>query len=247
MNNELMYLSGVDIPFAEAALSVYNPTIKEIGYIGEEDFFAGCNLICSIKKLLKVEDKNAISDTPDFKIFMSIVCDKKYACFKKQITNLFSLLFPNYEVEFHEEAIVLLNKDAGMARINALNFEKFQEIVSTMFCLNFILGKNVQEYNPQGSRAEKIAEKFRKAQEKRLKSKADATEQQGINVLSRYVEVLSLGKPQDINTILNYTVYQLIREYTRFEKKLNFDMNISARLAGAKVDEVDNWMGSIHP
>jgi hypothetical protein len=42
MENELLYLSGNDIPFIEAKVIIHQPTIKEIAYIGEKSFFTGC-------------------------------------------------------------------------------------------------------------------------------------------------------------------------------------------------------------
>lgn len=246
MKNELLYLSGVDIPFAEAITIIHNPTIREISYIGEEDFFTGCNLIASIKKLLNLEDKSVISDASDFQIFMSIICDKNYTHFKKTVINVLSLLFPNYEVNFYEDYLLLTNEKMGIVRINELNFEQFQQIIRTMFCLDHILNKGATEYNPQGTRAEKIAEKFKKARAKvqQLNSQGESKD---INIFSRYVSVLAVGKSQDINTLLNYTVFQLFDEFQRFENKTKFDYVTQARMAGAKIDEVDHWMDSIHP
>ena len=39
--NELLLLSGSDIPFPEARVTIHQPTLKEIGYIGEKTFFIG--------------------------------------------------------------------------------------------------------------------------------------------------------------------------------------------------------------
>ena len=39
MLNDLLLLSGNDIPFEQAQISIHQPTIKEIAYIGEENFF----------------------------------------------------------------------------------------------------------------------------------------------------------------------------------------------------------------
>jgi hypothetical protein len=40
--SNLLLLSGNDIPFIEANLTIHTPTIKEIGFIGEDDFYIGC-------------------------------------------------------------------------------------------------------------------------------------------------------------------------------------------------------------
>ena len=45
---------------------------------------------------------------------------------------------------------------------------------------------------------------------------------------------------------MNYTVYQLLDEFQRFELKMAYDMFIKARLAGAKdLKEPKDWMKDI--
>ena len=57
MNNELLLLSGNDIPFPEARVTVHQPTIREIAYIGEESFYTGCEFLRFSKDKLSDEDK----------------------------------------------------------------------------------------------------------------------------------------------------------------------------------------------
>jgi hypothetical protein len=46
---------------------------------------------------------------------------------------------------------------------------------------------------------------------------------------------------------MNYTLYQLFEEYKRYSTKLAFDMNMSARLAGAKdVSTPKNWLEDLN-
>jgi len=42
MLNQLLLLSRNDIPFPEARVTIHQPTLKEIGFIGEDTFFIGC-------------------------------------------------------------------------------------------------------------------------------------------------------------------------------------------------------------
>ena len=37
--NKLALMTGVDIPIIEMQLAIHQPTIKEISYLGEEEFF----------------------------------------------------------------------------------------------------------------------------------------------------------------------------------------------------------------
>jgi len=52
MVDELMLLSGNDIPFVEGRLIIHPPTIKEIGYITEETFWYGCEFLKFDKEIL---------------------------------------------------------------------------------------------------------------------------------------------------------------------------------------------------
>ena len=45
MLNELLLLSGNDIPFSEAQVTIHQPTIKEIAYVGEDSFYTGCEFL----------------------------------------------------------------------------------------------------------------------------------------------------------------------------------------------------------
>ena len=52
MLSDLLLLSGNDIPFPEAQVTIHQPTLKEIAYIGEEAFFLGCGFLDFSKNVL---------------------------------------------------------------------------------------------------------------------------------------------------------------------------------------------------
>ena len=56
MLNTLLLLSGNDIPFIQAQISIHQPTIKEIGYIGEEEFHVGSRFLLFNKDNLDLAD-----------------------------------------------------------------------------------------------------------------------------------------------------------------------------------------------
>ena len=41
MDTRLALMCGIDIPVPECQLIVHQPKLKEIAYVGEEDFFVG--------------------------------------------------------------------------------------------------------------------------------------------------------------------------------------------------------------
>ena len=243
---DLTLLSGVDIPFAEAGISIHQPSIKEIGLIGEETFYAGSELLTFSKDILKEEDRNNLEHKSNFEILMSIMTDSKQPELQKSRVSamlVLSLLFPEYRIKLELDKILLMKEDE-VHSINSKNFEKFKENLIAMFCLRGMDDENNPTYNPGGDLAKKIVEKFNKRREV-------VTKQEGpkkISILGRYVSILSVGERKNMNDLMKYTVYQLFDEFKRYELKEQFDHYVHARLAGAKdLKEVDNWKKDIHP
>lgn len=243
MLNDLLLLSGVDIPFQQAQISVHQPTIKEISFIGEEAFFIGCELLNFSKDILTTEDKTNLEDRTNFEILMSIMKDKSLTAQKGKVSALMvlTLIFPGYEIHIQKDCISLV-KENDVHNINNQNFEDFKRIIVAMFCLKERSAN--QEYNPAGKKAKELAEKMKKGRQKAAAAKGEA---QKVNLLSRYVSILSVGENKGFDTLLDYTVYQLFDEFNRFELKQKYDIYVQAKMAGAKdLEEVDNWMKDIH-
>lgn len=243
MVNDLLLLSGNDIPFIQAAVSIHQPSIKEIAYIGEENFYTGCEMLTFSKAILNQEDRINLEHQSNFDILMSIIMNKDSGARRNRIsmTMLLSLLFPDYSIQYFLKEISLRKEDE-VHSINSENFENFKEIITAMFCLKSN-AKNAETYNPAGDLARKIAEKLKKGRDTVNKQKGP----QKIAVLSRYVSILAVGEQKDMNQLLNYTVYQLHDEFKRFEMKEEFDMLLKARLAGARdLKDVDDWRIDIH-
>ena len=53
MLDELLLLSGNDIPFPIARLTIHQPRLKEIAYITEERFWPGCEYLKFDKDFLE--------------------------------------------------------------------------------------------------------------------------------------------------------------------------------------------------
>lgn len=243
MLNDLLLLSGVDIPFQQAQISIHQPTIKEISFIGEEAFFIGCELLNFSKDILATEDKTNLEDRTNFEVLMSIMKDKSLTAQKGKVSALMvlTLIFPGYEIHIQKDCISLV-KENDVHNINNQNFEDFKRIIVAMFCLKERSAD--QEYNPAGKKARELAEKMKKGRQKAAAAKGEV---QKVSLLSRYVSILSVGENKGFDTLLDYTVYQLFDEFNRFELKQKYDIYVQAKMAGAKdLEEVDNWMKDIH-
>lgn len=248
MLNDLLLLSGNDIPFEPANLIIHQPTIKEIAYIGEEAFFTGCDFLKFSKERLKEEDKVHLVELTNFDILMSISMTNDIEMQKRKTYMLMvlSLMFPQYTISLNQKYILFKTSEEQEFKIDNSNFEEFKKILDAMFCLNVGDGDSNAEYNPQDALSERIAKKL-KARHQKLNELKD-TNNQKIAILSRYISILTIGQQKDMNSFLNYTVYQLFDEFNRYELKLNYDIYLQAKMAGAKdLKEVEDWMKDIHP
>ena len=248
MINELLLLSGADIPFIEGTITIHQPTIYEISMLGEDVFFTGCEMLRFSKDILLDEDKNRLKDYSDFNILMSMMNDKSgsmihnVSCAKQVL----DLLLPLYTVIYTPDAILCVDKNDQFSccgQINTDNFTKFKAILAEVFCLKTAAA--TEEYNVQGDLAKKIAEKFKKR--KQQLAELSSSKKTKIAIFSRYISILTVGQHKDMNSFMKYTVYQLFDEFQRFELKVAHDVYFKARLAGAKdMKEPEDWMKDIH-
>ena len=241
MKNELLYISGNDIPFEEARVILHQPTIKEIAYIGEQNFFTGCQFLNFSKEniLLQNKDNSLSDDLNDFKILMTMIRQnnvivKKY---KNCMNMVLTLIFPDYKIDFLPLSIRLL-KDNQSFFIDENNFDIFKDILQSMFCLNTTKSS---KYNPGGPQAAALVKKFQQRAKKLAQLKGQGSDQ--INILSEYISILAVGEQKNMNELLQYTVYQLQNEIRRFRMKVGYDIYVQAKMAGAQnLQEVEHWM-----
>ena len=64
----------MNIPFPQAQLTIYQPSIAEIGLIGESDFFVAATALS--KDYKKYQDNSDLSNMSNFDILMSIINEK---------------------------------------------------------------------------------------------------------------------------------------------------------------------------
>lgn len=241
--DDLLFLSGNDIPFAEAQITIHQPTIKEIAYIGEEAFFTGCEFINFSKNILSEEDKVNLENKTNFDILIAILKERNAVMQRNRncVEMVLALIFPFYTIDISKDAIVLTGKEEERHFINNDNFESFKILFNQMFSFD---KKENRDYNPSGDLAKQIAEKLRK----RHQQLAELNQgKKKIDILSRYVSILAVGEHKDMNSLLNLSVYQLFDEFERFKLKMSYDIYFQAKMAGAKdLKEVEDWMKDIH-
>ena len=78
MDTRLSLMCGTDYPVPECQLVIHQPSIKEISFIGEQDFFTGIQCLC-LNKTMFVKDETDLSNVNNFQIFMTIMSEKEAA------------------------------------------------------------------------------------------------------------------------------------------------------------------------
>lgn len=242
MINELTLLSGNDIPFPLASLSIHQPTIKEIGFIGEDKFFKGLELLRVSKDSLGIEDQAALEQIENYDIFLLIAEDKRNTDNQSIFCDaqmVLALLFPNYSFEIMSDGIKFYQSEKEIGQIKRKDFPCFQDILKDIFNLQ---GKNGdgQDYNPANELARQIAEKLKKGRAAAAQSKQQDLE--NVCVYGRYISILTIGLKKNMNDFMSYTVYQLLDEFERYTLWEQYDMNIKAGLAGGNLsDNIEDW------
>ena len=132
MDYRLALMAGIDIPIPECQLILHQPTIKEIAYIGESNFFTGVQCLC-LQKNMVIQDERLLESVSNFQIFMTIVNEKQTADKKADVISVLTVLFPDYKVIFTPRAI-MFNNESGNFMIDEGNFENLQQVISEIFC-----------------------------------------------------------------------------------------------------------------
>lgn len=241
MDIKLALELGSDIPIPECQLVLHQPTMKEIAFMGEHEFFVGVQTLTLHKSMFMDKDKGVPESITNFQIFMTIVNGKETADKKEIVKQLFLIIFPKYKVLFTPNSI-LFQDDNGNHIVDANNFEGLQEILRMVFCVNST-DMDKQAFNPANDAAKEIAEKL-------MRGRQRVAAQSGENnhsIFSQYLSVLVIGTQLGFNELQTYTMYQIFDLMERYSLYTNWDIDLRCRLAGGKPDtQPDNWMKNIH-
>lgn len=241
MDIRLALMAGTDIPIPELQLTVHQPTLKEISYLGETDFFTGVQCLCLYKSMF-VKDKDDLDSITNFQIFMTIMNEKETADKKIAVMQLLQLLFPNYNVLITPMSLVFQQGETTITVDNS-NFEIFQKTLRDVFCAKDG-PMDQQAFNPANDKAREIAEKLMRGRQR------VAAQQGGENssVFSRYLSMLTVGlSSMSLLDLINTTMFQLYDLVERYILFMNWDIDVRTRLAGGSPDsQPDNWMKNIH-
>ena len=237
----LALMCGTDIPVPALQAVIHQPKIKEIALMGESDFFVAIQCL-NVNKDFINQDKTLLQNTTNFQIFMTIMLEKEAKDKKFATQQLLSLLFPDRKVMFTPRSIALTG-DGISTTIDENNFEELQNIFKEMFCIS---NNNNQQagFNPANEKAREIAEKLMRGR----KRVAELNGSANASIFSQYLSILTIGlSSMSLQELMELTMFQLYDLIERYQLYISWDIDIRARLAGAKPeDHPDNWMKNIH-
>ncbi len=246
----LLNIAGLGWEFE--GIRLYNPTIKEISdKINDEEnfFFALKMLSTSLLDMLPIETPDGITD---FNILVTLLLNQKdnFKTFSleklKAMKDLLQLIFKNYDdnISISQEEIIFSNKNENFIIINKENFSVLQNCINEMFKISFLFGgtEDKDDYNPASERAKLIAEKLKRNREKVAEINGNLTNNK-TSIIENYIMIISVGLNLNPNQVSDLTLYQLLTLFERVKMKIEWDLDISCRLAGGNPDDhPDHWM-----
>lgn len=240
MDTRLALMTGVDFPIEECQLIAHQPSIEEISYLGEEDFFIGVQTLC-ISKTMVIEDKSVLSQVSNFQVFMTVMNDKSTINKKQQVESVLQLMGLG-KAAFTPRSLILTDDKNNTHIVDDSNFDALQEGIRLITC-----AKNgpmdQQAFNPANDRAKEIADKLMRGRARVAAQKGNSTG----SAFSRYLSVLSIALnvlPSQLQKLTMFQLYDLMERYALW---VNWDLDIRTRLAGGKPEShPDDWMKNIH-
>lgn len=242
-----LYLSGGQVAIPECGIYVTPPTVRQICQFGEDKFFQALGLVVKLNDVAdEIKQGNfELSEYDNFQILIAML--QQQEDLNDLIISFFGLVCPDFEVSFSEKTIDFKLPDSVYVngRVHTYNFPALQEVISEMF-----LPQDVQEqdYNPANEAAAKIAEKLRKAKEKIKGNRSPSDDK--VSIISLYVSSLSVGMCIDMNTLFNYTLFQIYDTYNRYWLKVKYDMYqkiaTTPMMDVSKMEEPREWAQNLY-
>ena len=242
MDTRLALMTGCDYPIPECQLTLHQPTIKEIGLIGENDFFTGSQCLSIYKSMFVTEDKSALDDINNFQIFMTVMRDKESMEKKHSVLQVLTLFFPKYDkVLFTPQSLLFQSKEENVV-IDENNFDFLQAAIREVTCSKSG-PMDQQAFNPADDKAREIAQKLMRGRQRVAAQKGESNS----CVFTQYISILTVALRIPPRELLNCTMYQLYDLMERYSLYNAWDLDVRVRLAGGKPDsQPDNWMKNIH-
>lgn len=261
---KLHILAGTPIPVRSMGTTIAQPKIREIAAIGEDKYFTVLSLFQKADKedfkseILKAEEARFKKENPDLEMTED---DKREIEFELDITypsdfSVFAYLlktFPDLRSSFESFLYIIFPnlRKVSWAPTLRLTFvgEEPIDFTEDMFIeikdialssLNYRTAEEKRtEFNPANNMASEIAEKIKRAKEKRnTETSSNSTE----SPLADMSSILASTSNLSIQEVMDMTYPQLVIQYERSSLLLGFVNQIRASaFGGLDPDDIIDW------
>ena len=241
--------AGWPVKVNNCNIAVSQPSVKDICAFGEDNFLMGVQIFTGIERTVSPikEGNSRLAMLEDFQVLMVILNEDDNL--KRDMLEFFKLIFPEYNVRFDPGCISFLIGDNKriVGQINPMNFEEFKNTLQTLFLPKG--SESAQDYNPANDAAARIAEKLKRGNQTRQQLALEEDKGTG-SLFTNYVSILSVGMNISLESLFNYTPFQLYDTFIRYSKKIAFDLYqkiaTTPMMDVSKMKEPDNWMDNLY-
>ena len=199
----LLYLSGNQVLIPECGIFITPPTIKQIAVFGEQKFLGGLQMVINTERMFEEARKQTpeLKQFDDLQVLLALLNQQQDM--KVSVDTLFTLLFPDYTIQYEQACIKFCDEEGSVkGMVNPFTFKAFQKVLKEL--LNPRGAGDESDYNPKGQLAKSIADKFKKAHEKKPKAIMQIPED---NPLMPSIILMALITPTQAKIVLGQATH----------------------------------------
>lgn len=261
---KLHILAGTPVPVRSMGTIISQPKIREIAAIGEDKYFTVLSLFQKANReefkseILKSEEERIKKENPDlemteddkreiefeldiaypsdFSVFIYLL--KTFPDLKSSFESFLYIIFPNLRKIAWVPTLNLTFAGEGSIDFTEDMFAEVKDIV--LSSLNYRTAEEQRaEFNPANNMASEIAEKIKRAKEKRnTEVSSNSTE----SPLADMSSILASSSNLSIQEVMDMTYPQLVIQYERSSLLLGFVNQIRASaFGGLDPDDIIDW------
>lgn len=240
---------GLPILFKDICL-VYSPFLKEIAAEGLDKFYTYISI------LLHPEKPQDFSEIPELEALLSPLSDFEYLILStrmdKEVNKVVSAAFQFFtkeKVSFltSPESMIVFGDPAEKRIIKEDDFSMFQDRVSLACAMLDPHEDTIEFLDTDTPRVRELKKQLLEGRKKRAKAKKKADKENNLE-LSDFIASVAIGTNSlNMVNIWELTYYAFQDQLRRMSWYEEFDINMRASMAGAKVDKkkLSHWMKSM--
>lgn len=235
-------LSGLPYIFDDVC-AIYPAKLKEIAAMGLPHFLELLGCLQLRRPLAAAKDPNLkelLAQITDFQFFLAQTSN---ADARKMAVEAFQFFTHEPVIFLPDQLEIAIGPINERHIINEENFSRFQSLVKNLHILDH--GDDIVFKKDDTDRVRELKEKFLKSQE--VINRTKKGEDSKIDFIDLVASLPISGIGLNIENIWNITYYAFQDQLTRFGWKEQYDMNVRAAMAGAKIDKekMKSWIRSM--